>query len=39
LVNACKVKYGLIDELEVDFNDGVGHEEIFDIHLFIAQQK
>ncbi len=39
LVNACKVKYGLIDELEVDFNDGVEHEEIFDIHLFIAQQK
>ncbi len=39
LVNACKVKYGLIDELEVDFDDGVQHEEFFDIHLFIAQQK
>ncbi len=31
LVNACKVKYGLIDELEVDFDDGVQHEEFFDI--------
>jgi hypothetical protein len=39
LVNACEVKYGLIDELEVDFNDGVEHEEFFNIHVLIAQQK
>ncbi len=39
LVNACEVKYGLIDELEGDFDDGVEHEEFFNVHLFIAQQK
>jgi len=33
----CKVKYGLIDDL--DFDDGVEHEEFFNGHLFIAQQK
>jgi hypothetical protein len=38
LINACKVKYGLIDELEGDFDDGVEHEEFFNVHLFIAQQ-
>jgi hypothetical protein len=29
----------LIDELEVDFDDGVEHAEFFDVHVFIAQQK
>lgn len=39
LVNACEVIYGLIDELEGDFDDGIEHEEFFNVHLFIAQQK
>jgi hypothetical protein len=39
LVNACEVKYGLIDELGVDFDDGVEHKGFFDVHLFIPQQK